>query len=97
MKENASEDLISQIINDLKTTNDSKEDVSLVITVVELSASEIITSSNIKRKSSKLTKRKILNEAKELHQDLRIIIMSQFALINTKRTRNEFKNDEDNC
>ncbi len=85
------------MINDLKSINDSKEDISLVFTIVELSVSEIITSSNIKRKSSKITKKKIFNDVEELHQDLRAIIMSQFALIDTKRTRNEFKNDENNC
>ncbi len=85
------------MINDLKSISDSKENISLVFTVVELSVSEIITSSNIKKKSSKITEKKILNEIEELHQDLRVIIMSQFALINTKRTRDEFKNDESNC
>ncbi len=96
MKEDASENLIIQMISDLKSINDSKEDISFALIVVEFSVTEIIMSLNIKKKSSKIIKKKILDE-EELHQDLRAIIMSQFSLINTKRTRNEFKNDEDNC
>jgi hypothetical protein len=42
-------------------------------------------------KSIKIFKRKISNEVEELHQNLRVIIMSQFAPINTptRKARDE--------
>ncbi len=97
IKKNVSEELVTQVISDLKTINDPDEDniqsssfnTTFVLTVpsIVLSASSIIVSLKAFKKT-KAIKRKTSNN-ENLHEDLRAIIMSQFVSVNSK-SRNEW-------
>jgi hypothetical protein len=100
----ASEELVSQVINDLKITNDSKDIDSSVSTLQASQSTQSITSITqsivqgiIIRETPKQKRRKLADFS--LHENLQSLIMSRFTSVNEKEveTRDEFKIDEGNC